>query len=69
MFGFGKKKTFKVKWLEPKANKWFVRHTTTDEGSAFRMAQDLESQGMRVRIFVDEGKDAVYSSKSVRPVL
>jgi hypothetical protein len=68
MFGFGKKKTYKVKWLEPKNGKWFVRYTTTDEGKAFETANQLEAQGHRIRIYVDEEKNAVYTSKSARPL-
>lgn len=68
MFGLGKKKTFKVKWLEPKHNKWLVRYTTHDEGKAYETAGQLEAQGLRIRIYVDDGKDAVYTSKSTRPL-
>ena len=68
MFGFGKKKVYKVKWLEPKYNKWLVKYTTYEEAVAYKMARELEEQGMRIRIFMDTEPAPIYSSKSSRPI-
>lgn len=58
MFGFKRKKTYKVKWLEPKHNKWFIKQTTDNEIIAYRSAEALEAEGYRVQI-IEEADDKV----------